>query len=148
MTTTNPQRKDTMTTTAPPSYLRLPDRDPHSVLGWVLARSTRRRVVAALAADPEGGTTLVEIGGKASMPVGTINDIIGVLVALGLVVAHRPQGVAASGKAIRYNLNHARVADLTNATGSDITTLDMRAPQQLATRLASAPAILRPGTAS
>jgi hypothetical protein len=68
------------------------------------------------------------------MPVGTINDIIGVLLALGLVVAHRPHGAVASGKAIRYNLNHASVGDLTNATGSDITTLDMRTPQQLATR--------------
>lgn len=123
-----------MTATEHPPYLRLPDTDPHSVLGWVLARATRRRVVAALAGnDQEGGVTLVEIGGKASMPVGTINDIVGVLVALGLVVANRPHGVAASGKAIRYTLDHARVGDLTTATGSDLTTLDMRATQPLAT---------------
>lgn len=122
-----------MTATEHPPYLRLPDTDPHSVLGWVLARATRRRVVAALAASTEHGSTLVAIGAKASMPVGTINDIVGVLVVLGLVTAHRPRGGAGSGKAIRYSLDHARVGALTAATGSDLTTLDIRATQSLTT---------------
>ncbi len=106
-----------------PHYLRAPDKtDPMATVGWVLARPTRRRVLAALAQG--GQLTLIQIGAATAMPVGTIDPILGVLAHVGVAQATPPRGSATGPHPIRYSINFDRVGALKAATGIDLGTVD------------------------
>jgi len=93
-----------------------------ATVGWLLARPTRRGVLAALV--DSGSLTLTQLGTATTMPVGTIDPILGVLAHVGVVSATPPRGTATGPHPIRYSLNVARVDELKTMTGIDLWTLD------------------------
>ena len=105
-----------------PHYLRAPDAlDPIAILGWVLARPNRRRVLAALSRVE--ARTMNEIKTDTGMPAGTIDPILGVLTILGIAVATPPRGTPTGPNPIRYTLSDQRIRDLRVTTGTDLAAL-------------------------
>lgn len=106
-----------------PHYLRSPDRsDAMAIIGWLLGRPTRRRVLAALV--DVGSITLTQLASATSMPVGTIDPILGVLAHVGVADADPPRGTATGPHPILYSVSSKRIGELKAATGIDLCILD------------------------